>query len=42
MIAEATNYTVYGIRRTADRMAAAQLIESTSEKPLEYRAASKA
>ena len=42
MIAEATNYTVYGIRRTADRMAAAQLIESTTEKPLEYRAASKA
>ena len=38
LIAEATNYTVYGIRRTADKMAAAQLIESTTEKPLEYRA----
>ena len=37
LIADATAYRVYSIRRTADRMAAAQLIESTTEKPLEYR-----
>lgn len=41
VMAEATQYTIYGIRRTADRMAAAQLIESRTEKPLEYRADSK-
>jgi hypothetical protein len=42
LIAEATDYSVYGIRRTAEKMAAAQLIESTTEKPLEYRADTKA
>ena len=42
LIAEATDYTVYGIRRAADKMAGAQLIESTTEKPVEYRADSTA
>jgi len=41
-IADATDYNVYAIRRTADRMAEAQFIESTAGKPLEYRADSKA
>lgn len=36
-IADATDYTVYAIRRTADRMAKAQFIESTADKPLKYR-----
>lgn len=38
LIAQATGYSIYGIRRTADKMAEAQLIESTTEKPQEYRA----
>lgn len=37
-IADATGYTVYAIRRTADRMAEARLIESTARKPVEFRA----
>ncbi len=37
-IAEATGYSVYAIRRTADKMAEARFIESTANKPLEYRA----
>jgi hypothetical protein len=37
-IAQAINYSVYAIRRVADDMAAAQLIESTRVKPLQYRA----
>ena len=37
VIAEATGYSVYAIRRTADKMAEARLIESTANKPLEYR-----
>ncbi|MFV2044468.1 MAG: hypothetical protein ACC700_14695 [Anaerolineales bacterium] len=37
-IAEATDYSVYSVRRTADNMAASQLIESTREKPVQYRA----
>jgi hypothetical protein len=37
VVAEATGYTVYAIRRTADRMAEARLVESTSGKPIEYR-----
>jgi hypothetical protein len=36
-IAEATAYSVYAIRRTADKMAEARFIESTAKKPLEYR-----
>jgi len=38
LIAQATNYSVYSIRRVADDMAAAQLIESTQTKPVQYRA----
>jgi hypothetical protein len=38
VIAEATGYSVYAIRRTADKMAEARFIESTANKPLEYRA----
>ena len=37
-IAQALNYSVHSIRRAAVRMASAQLIESTQEKPLQYRA----
>ena len=37
VIAEATGYSVYAIRRTADKMADARLVESTANKPLEYR-----
>ncbi|MCL4465479.1 MAG: hypothetical protein M1389_05525 [Chloroflexi bacterium] len=38
LIAQATGYSIYATRRTADKMVEAQLIESTSEKPQEYRA----
>ena len=38
LIAQATDYSVYSIRRVADNMASAQLIESTQEKPVQYRA----
>lgn len=38
MIAKATDYSVYSVRRTADNMAAGQLIERTREKPAQYRA----
>ena len=38
VIAEATGYSVYAIRRTADKMAEARFVESTANKPLEYRA----
>jgi hypothetical protein len=37
LIARATNFSVYSIRRTADNMAVSRLIESTEEKPVEYR-----
>ena len=37
LIAQATNYTVNAIRRVADDLAAAQLIESTQAKPVQYR-----
>jgi hypothetical protein len=37
-IAEATDYSIYSIRRAADNMAAGQLIEKTREKPVQYRA----
>lgn len=36
-IAQATAYSVYSIRRVADDMASAQLIESTQQKPVQYR-----
>lgn len=36
LIARATSFSVYSIRRTADNMAASRLIESTEEKPVEY------
>jgi hypothetical protein len=38
VIAEATSYSVYSIRRTADKMAEAQMLQSTMAKPIEYRA----
>jgi hypothetical protein len=38
VIAEAIGYSAYSIRRTADKMAEARFIESTMEKPVEYRA----
>ena len=37
-IAKAIDYSVYSVRRTADSMAAGQLIERTREKPVQYRA----
>ena len=37
-MAKATDYSVYSVRRTADNMAAGQLIEKTGEKPVQYRA----
>lgn len=37
-IAQATQYTVYAVRRVADDLASAQLIEVTGKKPLLYRA----
>jgi len=37
-LTEATGYSVYAIRRAADKMAGARLIESTRAKPVEYRA----
>jgi hypothetical protein len=37
-IAEATGYSVYAVRRVAERMTEARLIDSTAEKPLAYRA----
>lgn len=42
LIAKATNYSVYSIRRTAEKMAAALLIESTRQKPIQYRVEPKA
>lgn len=41
-IAEATDYSVYSVRRAADNMAAGQLIEKTRGKPVQYRADSEA
>jgi len=38
MISTATDYSVYSIRRAADKIADARLIESTGSKPVEYRA----
>ena len=38
LIAQATDYSVYSVRRVADDMASAQLIESTQSKPVQYRA----
>ena len=38
LIAQATDYSVYSVRRVADDMASAQLIESTQAKPVQYRA----
>jgi hypothetical protein len=37
LIAQALDYSVYSIRRVADDMASAQLIESTQAKPVQYR-----
>jgi hypothetical protein len=37
-IAQAIDYSVYSIRRVADNMASAQLIERTQAKPVQYRA----
>jgi hypothetical protein len=37
LIAQAIKYSVYSIRRVADDMASAQLIESTQAKPVQYR-----
>ena len=37
LIAQATEYSVYSVRRVADDMASAQLIESTQAKPVQYR-----
>ena len=36
--AEATGYSVYALRRAADEIVAAQFIESTGGKPVQYRA----
>jgi len=36
-IAEATDYSVYSIRRAADKMMEAGLVEGTGRKPVEYR-----
>ncbi len=36
-IAKAINYSVYSVRRSADNMADARLIESTRKKPVRYR-----
>lgn len=41
-IAEATDYSVYSIRRAADKMKEAGLVEGTGRKPVEYRADPKA
>jgi hypothetical protein len=41
-IADATDYSVYSIRRAADNMVGAQLLERTSDKPVRYRADSEA
>jgi hypothetical protein len=38
LIGQAIDYSVHSIRRAADRIASAQLIESTEEKPVQYRA----
>ena len=38
LIAQAIDYSVDSIRRVADNMASAQLIESTQEKPVQYQA----
>ena len=38
LVADATGYNAYAIRRTAEKLAEARFIESTGEKPLEYRA----
>lgn len=37
LISQATDYSVYSVRRVADDMASAQLIESTQAKPVHYR-----
>lgn len=41
-IAKAINYSVYSIRRSADNLADARLIESTRKKPVQYRIEPKA
>jgi len=38
LVADATGYNAYAIRRTAEKLAEARFIESTGGKPLEYRA----
>lgn len=38
LIAQATDYSVYSVRRVADDMASSQLIERTQAKPVQYRA----
>jgi hypothetical protein len=38
LIAQALDYSIYTVRRVADNMASAQLIESTQTKPVQYRA----
>jgi len=37
LIAEAIGYSVYAVRRTADKMAEARFLTTTTNKPLEYR-----
>jgi hypothetical protein len=37
LIAQATDYSVYSVRRVADDLASAQFIESTQTKPMQYR-----
>lgn len=37
LIANATGFSVYSLRRTADNMVASRLLESTQAKPVEYR-----
>jgi hypothetical protein len=37
LIAQATDYSIYSVRRVANDMTSAQLIESTQAKPVQYR-----
>ena len=42
LMAQASSYSVYSVRRAADQMAAAQLIERTRDKPVQYRVSTEA
>lgn len=37
LVAKATDFSIYSIRRTANNMAASRLLESTQAKPMQYR-----